>query len=144
MSCEIIADGFHIHPDLYKLLLRDKSIERILLITDSLKPNEQITGPLFANGEEMIYHDGVFKRKTDNVIAGSALTMIKGVQNLVNYGFSLEEAVKTSSFNVAQVMRYRNKGAIIPGYDADLVVFSRNFKIMAVLARGIIKKNLFE
>ena len=144
MSCEIIADGFHIHPDLYKLLLRDKPVDRIVLVTDALKPTEQAKGPLLANGEEVIFQDGVFRRKADNVIAGSALTMIKGVQNLVNFGFSLEDAVKTASFNPAQVMRYRNKGAIIPGYDADLVVFSRNFKMMAVLARGVIRKNLFE
>jgi N-acetylglucosamine-6-phosphate deacetylase len=144
MSCEIIADGFHIHPDLYKLLLRNKSVEKIVLITDALKPTEQAKGPLFANGEEVVFQDGVFHRKADNVIAGSALTMIKGIQNLVNYGFSLEDAVKTASFNPAQVMRYRNKGAIIPGYDADLVVFSTNFRMMAVLARGVVKKNLFE
>jgi N-acetylglucosamine-6-phosphate deacetylase len=144
MSCEIIADGFHIHPDLYKLLLRDKSVERIVLITDALKPTEQAKGPFFANGEEVILSGGVFHRKADNVIAGSALTMIKGVQNLVNFGFSLEDAVKTASFNPAQVMRYRNKGAIIPGYDADLVVFGRDFRMMAVLARGVIKKNLFK
>jgi len=144
MSCEIIADGFHIHPDLYKLLLRDKPVDRIVLVTDALKPTEQAKGPFFANGEEVIFKDGVFHRKADNVIAGSALTMIKGVQNLVNFGFSLEDAVKTASFNPAQVMRYRNKGAIIPGYDADLVVFGKNFRMMAVLARGVIKKNLFE
>jgi N-acetylglucosamine-6-phosphate deacetylase len=129
---------------LYKLLLRDKSIDRIVLITDALKPTEQAAGPFFANGEEVVFIEGVFRRKADNVMAGSALTMIKGVQNLVNYGFSLEDAVKTASFNPAQVMRYRNKGVIIPGYDADLVVFSRNFKMMAVIARGVIKKNLFE
>jgi len=144
MSCEIIADGFHIHPDIYKLLLRNKPIEKIVLITDALKPTEQAMGPLFANGEEVIFRDGAFHRKSDDILAGSALTMIRGIQNLTNYGFNLEDAVKTSSFNPAQVMRYRNKGAIIPGYDADLTVFSRNFRVMAVVAGGIIKKNLFE
>jgi N-acetylglucosamine-6-phosphate deacetylase len=144
MSCEIIADGFHIHPDLYKLLLRVKSVDRIVLITDALKPTEQERGPYFANGDELVFHDGVFHRKADDVITGSALTMMRGVQNLVNFGFSLEDAVKTASFNPAQVMRYRNKGSIIPGMDADMVVFSRNFRVMAVVARGMIKKNLFE
>jgi N-acetylglucosamine-6-phosphate deacetylase len=144
MSCEIIADGFHIHPDLYKLLLRNKAPDRIVLITDALKPTEQVQGSFFANGDEMIYHDGVFRRKTDGVITGSALTMIRGIQNLVNFGFSLEDAVKTASFNPARIMRYQHKGAIIPGRDADLTVFSRNFKVMAVVARGIVKKNLFE
>jgi N-acetylglucosamine-6-phosphate deacetylase len=123
MSCEIIADGFHIHPDLYKLLLRDKSVDRIVLVTDALKPTEQAEGPFFANGEEQVFRDGVFHRKADDVIGGSALTMIRGVKNLVSFGFSLEDAVKTASFNPAQIMGYRNKGAIIPGRDADLVVF---------------------
>ncbi|MDR0448458.1 MAG: N-acetylglucosamine-6-phosphate deacetylase, partial [Treponema sp.] len=130
MSCEIIADDFHIHPNLYKLLLRNKSVDKIVLITDAIKPTEQVQGPLLANGDEVEFRNGVFQRKTDGVIAGSALTMNRGVKNLVKYGFSLEDAVKTATFNPAQVMRYRNKGAIIPGYDADLVVFDRNFRIM--------------
>lgn len=143
MSCEIIADGFHIHPDLYKLLLRDKPVEKIVLITDALKPTEQAEGPFLANGDEVFLHEGAFHRKSDNVIAGSTLTMIKGVQNLVKFGFSLEEAVKTASFNPAQVMRYRSKGAIIPGMDADLTVFDKDFKVLTVIAGGIVKKNLF-
>jgi len=144
MSCEIIADGFHIHPDLYKLLRRVKPIEKIVLITDALKTTEQAKGPLIANGEEVIFQDGVFRRKSDGVINGSALTMIRGVKNLVSSGFTLEEAIKTASFNPAQIMHYRSKGSITPGYDADLVVFSRDFKVLAVVAGGVIKKNLFD
>jgi N-acetylglucosamine-6-phosphate deacetylase len=144
MSCEIIADGFHIHPDLYKILLRDKPIDRIILVTDALKPTEQAEGPFFANVEEVTFRDGLFRRKSDDVIAGSVLNMIHGIKNLVSYGFSLENAVKTATSNPARLMRYRNKGAIIPGQDADLTVFSRNFKVMVVLSKGIIKKNLFE
>ena len=144
MSCEIIADGVHIHPDLYKLLLRDKSVDKIVLITDALKPTEQAKAPFFANGNELVFRDGVFRRKTNDVITGSALTMIQGVKNLVNFGFSLEDAVKTASFNPAQVMRYRNKGAIIPGRDADLVVFDKGFRMLVVIAGGEIKKNLYE
>ena len=144
ISCEIIADGHHIHPDLYKLLLMGKSLDKIVLITDALKPTEQAKGPFFAFGDEMVFRDGVFRRKSDDVITGSALTMIRGVQNLVKFGFRLEDAVKTASFNPAQVMRYWNKGAIIPGRDADLVVFDGNYKVLVVLVGGIIKRNLLE
>jgi N-acetylglucosamine-6-phosphate deacetylase len=144
MSCEIIADGFHIHPDLYKLILMGKSFDKIVLITDALKPTEQSKGPFFAFGDEMVYRDGVFRRKTDDIITGSALTMIRGVQNLVKFDFRLEDAVKTASFNPAQVMRYWNKGAIIPGRDADLVVFDGNYKVLVVLVGGIIKRNMLE
>jgi N-acetylglucosamine-6-phosphate deacetylase len=136
MSCEIIADGFHVHPDLFKLLLRDKSIDKIVLVTDGLKPTEQQNGPFFANQEEVCFHDGAFHRVSDDVIAGSGLTMIRGIQNLITSGFSLEDAVKTASFNPAQVMRYIHQGAIIPGRFADLTVFDKNFKIRLVMIGG--------
>jgi N-acetylglucosamine-6-phosphate deacetylase len=141
MSCEIIADGFHVHPDLFKLLQRDKPVDKIVLVTDSLKPTKQADGPYFANGEEVALHDGLFHRKTDDVIAGSALTMIRGVKNMVSFGFSLEDAVKTASTNPAQVMRYRQKGTIIPGNDADITVFDKNFTILATLVGGVLKYN---
>jgi N-acetylglucosamine-6-phosphate deacetylase len=143
MSSEIIADGFHVHPDLFKLLQRDKPIDKIVLVTDSLKPTGQEKEPFIANGEEVEFRDGAFHRKSDGVIAGSSLTMIQGVRNLVSFGFSIEDAVKTASSNPAQVMRYRGKGTIIPGNDADMVVFDRNFQVLAVIVAGGLKRNLF-
>jgi N-acetylglucosamine-6-phosphate deacetylase len=143
MSCEIIADGYHVHPDLFKLLLRDKPTDKIVLVTDSLRPTEQTEGPFLANGEEVVFHDGLFYRKSDGVIAGSSLTMIRGVKNLVDFGFSPEDAVKAASFNPAQVMRYANQGAIIPGRFADLAVFDGDFNVRLVMIGGRIIKNLF-
>jgi N-acetylglucosamine-6-phosphate deacetylase len=140
MSCEVIADGFHVHPDIFKLLQRDKSIDKIVLVTDGLKPTEQKEPPLFANNEEVVFHDGAFHRKADDVIAGSGLTMIRGVKNLASFGFSLEDAVKAASSNPAKTMRYEKKGSLIPGYDADIVVFDRDFNIKTVIVKGIVKK----
>lgn len=143
MSCEIIADGVHVHPDLIKLLARDKPIDKIVLITDALKPTEQKTGPFFANGEEVEFVDGCFHRKADGVIAGSALTMIRGVKNLVSFGFPVENAVRLATTNPAQVMQYRKKGALIPGFDADITVFDKNYEILLTLVGGELKKNKF-
>jgi N-acetylglucosamine-6-phosphate deacetylase len=143
MSCEIIADGVHVHPDVVRLLKRDKPIDKIVLVTDGLKPTEQTEEPFFANGEEVVFHDGAFHRKIDDVFAGSSLTMIRGVKNLVHYGFSLEEAVKTASTNPSQVMRFAGKGSIVPGFDADLVVFNKDFEILASIVGGKLKKNVF-
>jgi N-acetylglucosamine-6-phosphate deacetylase len=139
MSCEIIADGAHVHPDLFKLLLRDKPIDKIVLITDGLKPTIQETGPFFANGEEVVFHDGLFHRKIDDVIAGSGLTMIRGIKNMVNFGFSVEDAVKTATGNPAAVMRYTLKGTIIPGMDADLTVFDKDYNVLAAMVGGELK-----
>jgi N-acetylglucosamine-6-phosphate deacetylase len=142
MSCEIIADGAHVHPDLFKLIMRDKPIDKIVLITDGLRPTAQEKGPFFANGEEVVYHDGLFHRKIDDVIAGSGLTMIRGVQNMVRFGFSLEDAVKTASSNPASIMRYTRKGSLIPGMDADITVFDKDFNILAVMVAGEVKHSV--
>lgn len=79
MSCELIADGIHINPEFIKFLLRCKPLDKLVLVTDSLKTTKQPSGPLIANGDE-VYLDKCFYRKSDNVIAGSALTMIEGVK----------------------------------------------------------------
>jgi N-acetylglucosamine-6-phosphate deacetylase len=136
MSCEIIADGFHVHPDLFKLLLRNKPIDKIVLVTDGLKPTEQKEGPFYANNEEVYFKNGIFYRKADDVIAGSALTMIRGIKNLTAGGFSLGDAVKTASLNPAQIMRYNKQGAIIPGYNADITVFDHDYNIRYVMIGG--------
>jgi len=142
MSCEVIADGVHVHPDLFKLLARDKPLEKIVLVTDSLTPTEQEEGVLMANGEELVYEGGCFHHVKDGVIAGSSLTMIKGVKNLVKFGFSISDAVKAASSTPASVMRYTKKGMLIPGYDADIVVFDKQFNILASIISGVFKKNL--
>jgi N-acetylglucosamine-6-phosphate deacetylase len=97
---------------------------------------------LIANGEEVIYHDGCFHRKKDDVIAGSALTMINGVKNLMSYGMPVENAVKFASMNPAQVMKYSRQGALIPGFDADVVVFDKYCNVLATIIKGSIKKNI--
>jgi N-acetylglucosamine-6-phosphate deacetylase len=121
-------------------LLRNKPIDKIVLVTDGLKPTEQKEGPFFANNEEVYFSSGVFLRKADNVIAGSGLTMIRGIKNLATAGFSLADAVKTASINPANIMRYNNQGAIIPGRFADITVFDKDYKINYVMIRGKIIK----
>jgi len=140
MSCEIIADGFHVHPDLLKLLRRNKTIDKIILVTDGLRPTAQEKGPLLANGEEVYFHEGTFRRSSDDVIAGSGLTMIRGIQNLAAEGFSIEDAVRTASSNPAQVMRYTEQGSIVPGKLADITVFDKNFEVRFVMIGGKVIK----
>ena len=97
-------------------------------------------GPLLANGEEVAFQGGAFRRVQDGVIAGSGLTMIRGVKNLVDGGLSLSNAVKTASFNPAQIMGYAMQGAIIPGRLADITVFDKDFDVRLVMVGGKIVK----
>lgn len=135
ISCELICDGVHVDPNLIKLLVDIKPHDKLVLVTDSLKPTKQKAEKLFANNEE-VYLNKCFYRKSDDVIAGSALTMIDGIKNLAAWGLPLEQAVKMASTNPALVHHIANKGQIAPGYDADLVVFNQDFHIIHTIIDG--------
>jgi len=136
MSCEIIADGHHVHPDVIRLLIRDKPNDKIVLVTDSLKPTEQAEGPFYANGAEQVFRCGFFRRKSDDVITGSALTMLRGLRNLVKAGMSVSDATSAASFNPAQIMGYSGQGALARGKRADITVFDENFNARIVMVGG--------
>jgi N-acetylglucosamine-6-phosphate deacetylase len=141
LSCEIIADGHHVHPDIIRLLMRDKPVGNVVLVTDSLKPTEQPAGSLFANREEVVLRDGVFLRKSDEVIAGSSLTMIEGLRNLVSYGVPLENAAQMASSNPARILGLGKRGLLVPGYEADIVAFDEEYRVRACLVGGRFVKN---
>ncbi|MEA1987519.1 MAG: N-acetylglucosamine-6-phosphate deacetylase [Candidatus Marinimicrobia bacterium] len=141
VSCEIIADGYHLHPAIIKLLRRVKPISKIVLITDSLKPTKQTNGKLLANNEEVYVEDGLFKRKSDDAIAGSSLTMIEGVKNLVEMQVPIDDALRMASCNPATVISKQTQtGYLLPGRDADVTVFDKNFNVNMTIVKGKIRK----
>jgi len=142
MACEIIADGEHVHPELIRLLLREKPVSKVVLVTDALKPTAQEEGTLMANNEEVVLQDGVFK-KTDGVLAGSCLTMMKGIQNLVSWQIPVEQAVQMAGNNPARIHGFSNKGVLVPGHDADITVFDKQYNVLLTMVGGRLIKNLF-
>jgi len=141
VSCEVIADGFHVHKAIMELLLRVKPVHKVVLVTDALKPTGLKSGTLIANDEEVVLDKGLFKLKSDGTIAGSALTMIKGVQNLYEMGIPLHDAIRMASINPANVINRQNvTGSLIPGKDADVVVFDKDFNVMMTFVKGELKK----
>jgi N-acetylglucosamine-6-phosphate deacetylase len=123
------------------LLMRDKPVGNVVLVTDSLKPTEQDACPLFANREEVVLHDGLFHRKADDVIAGSSLTMIEGLRNLVSFGVPVENAAEMASANPSRILGLGKRGLLVPGYEADVTVFDKDFRVRACLVGGRFVKN---
>ena len=124
-----------IHPEIIKFLLTCKSLDKVVLVTDALKPTKQKKKPLIANGEE-VYLDQCFYRKSDNAIAGSALTMIDSVRNIVSYGLHLDQAVHMASTNPARIMKQDHLGVIAPGYDADILILSERLNVLYTIIKG--------
>lgn len=131
ISCEIIGDGVHINPNLIHLLMKSKPLSQIVLITDALYPAKT---DLSQSPE--LYLDKCFYRKEDNVINGSAISMLDGFRNLVNWGIPIEKVVRMASTNPAQILRQKNKGLLLPGYDADVIVLDKNLNLIHTIING--------
>lgn len=142
ISCELIADGIHVHPSLVKLLLKEKPIDKVVLITDALKPTKQKNGRLLANKREVYLTDeNIFKHKDDDVIAGSSATMISGIKNLLSWGVNLERSLRMASSNPANILKMDKIGALIPGMLADITVISEDLDILMTIVNGKILRN---
>ncbi|MCL2520437.1 MAG: N-acetylglucosamine-6-phosphate deacetylase [Spirochaetaceae bacterium] len=133
LSCEIIADGLHVHPALIKMLLRDKDYKKVLLITDALAPTglEANQKPLFANGEEVyLGPEGLWRQVKDDVIAGSNLTMDKAVRNMVSWGYPKEQVLRMASTGAAHLLKLNNQiGYLLPSHRADIVVLNKQLQV---------------
>lgn len=131
ISCEIIGDGVHVNPNLIDLLIKSKPLSQIVLITDALYPAKT---DLSQSPE--LYLDKCFYRKEDNVINGSAISMLDGFRNLVSWGIPIEKVVRMASTNPAQIMGQKNKGLLIPGYDADVIVLDKDLNLVHTIING--------
>lgn len=138
VSCELIADGVHVHKDLVKFVIKEKGPDKVVLITDSLKPTGQTKGVLKANGVEvMLSKEGAFVSKDNpSLLNGSALTLNKAVKNVCKWGIGIPDAIKMATENPATVYGLEKTGFIKKGYKADIVVFDKNFKAVKVIING--------
>ena len=126
-SVELLADGKHILPEVLQMVFKLKDINKIILITDSLTPCGKKSG--FANGEEVVLKNGVFVRKKDGVIAGSALTMAQGLKNLIEYGLKPEEAFLCACENPAKLFG-APEGIFKKGNKIAFNIFDKNFNLV--------------
>jgi len=142
MDIEIIADGIHVPQDLLHLLLKIKGVERISLVTDSMRAAGMPEGPSIlgglADGQEVIVEDGVAKLLDRTAFAGSVATADRLVRTMVQVaGCSIEDAVRMITENPARVMGISDrKGALKAGMDADVVVFDENVNIKSTIING--------
>ncbi|MFH1778169.1 MAG: N-acetylglucosamine-6-phosphate deacetylase [Candidatus Omnitrophota bacterium] len=132
---EVIADGVHVGPDLLKLLINSKGTDKIVLVTDSVA---------LADITSAVKKGRVFQLKTGR-LAGSTLTMIEAVKNVVKLtGLTLVDAVKLASTNPARVLGIdKQKGSIGVGKDADLVIFDKYFRVWMTVVEGRIVWNKY-
>lgn len=135
LMCELIVDGFHVHPDVVHATYRALGDDRIILISDANPYKAVADGEYSFSGKNIVIQDGKATVKETGRIAGSTLAMNTALRNICRYtGCSVESAVRMAAYNPARLYGWK-KGSIEPGYDADLMLMDDAFHIHRVWQR---------
>lgn len=135
LTCEIIADGKHLPLDLIKLILKCKGIEKTVLVTDSLEIAGTDIKEGLMSGTAFIVEDGVCKLKDRSAFAGSVATDERLIKTIVEAGYPIYDAVRMLTYNPGRILNL-NKGLLSVGYDADIVIFDNEYKVLDVFVNG--------
>lgn len=135
LMCELILDGFHVHPDVVEATYHALGDDRIILISDANPYKAVADGEYPFSGKNIVIQDGKATVKETGRIAGSTLAMNTALRNICRYtGCSVESAVRMAAYNPAKLYGWK-KGSIEPGYDADLILLDDAFQIHRVWQR---------
>lgn len=136
MTVEIIVDLIHSHPKSVELAYRQKTADRIILITDAMRAKGLPPGTYDLGGQdvEVTNKDA---RLPDGTLAGSILTMENAAKNMKSItNCTLAELVAMTSTNAATQLGLSNKGRIESGKDADLTIIDGDWNVQMTICRG--------
>ena len=137
ITTETISDGIHISWPSLRIAYRQKTSDKVMLVTDAMMACGMPDGKYWLGGQEVLTKDGA-ARLLNGSLAGSILTMDAAVRNVArNTSLPLYEVVKMASLNGARFCGADDrKGKIAEGYDADLLVFDEDVNISHVFIEG--------
>ncbi|MCK4983831.1 MAG: N-acetylglucosamine-6-phosphate deacetylase [Victivallaceae bacterium] len=134
---ELICDTLHICPDMIELIFDLKDTEKIQLITDAMCAAGMADGEYSIGGLPVIVSNGAARLKSNGALAGSTLEICTALKTIAKItGKPLSELIKTTSWNQAQSLGLDKHGKIEPGYFADIVFLSDDFKPTKVFVNG--------
>jgi N-acetylglucosamine-6-phosphate deacetylase len=134
---QFIADGVHLHPAIVNMIVRLKGPDRSVLITDAIRGTGMPDGEYELGGQPIVVKDGAV-RLQDGTLAGSTLTMDRGVRNIATFtGRSLPECIQMATLTPARSIGVANrKGSLEPGKDADIVLLTPDLEVAATIVDG--------
>ena len=137
---ELIADGFHLHPQVIELAVAAAGVDRVALVTDAMAAAGMPDGD-FALGELRVAVRGgqarlVTPDGTPGSIAGSTLTMAAAFERMVGWGYSIEQVAAMAATTPARWHGLDTVGELAPGCRADLCVVDDHGQLLRVMQGG--------
>jgi N-acetylglucosamine-6-phosphate deacetylase len=133
---ELIADGHHVHPSLWPIILRTKPADRLLLVSDALSIAGTPPGPGVIGGLAIENRGDRATLAGSDTLAGSTIALDTAVRNLARSGVSLPVAVAAASRNPLALLGVIDRGRIAVGQRADLVELDDGLRVRRVARAG--------
>lgn len=131
---QVIGDGFHVLTPTLLATWRTFGKERMVLISDSIRPAGLPDGEYESGGLRVFLRDGIAKL-ADGTIAGSTATLWDCVCHLTKIGIPFDDAVYMATAAPAALLGI-NKGRVEVGYDADLLIVGDDMTLETVIIAG--------
>lgn len=137
ITTEMIADGIHIAYPSIRTALKQKGLDKVMLVSDAMGACTMPDGDYSLGGQRVIVKEGS-ARLENGALAGSVLTLDKAVRNIKNNThYPLHDTIRMVTHNPACHCNVQDrKGTIKEGYDADLVLFDEDINIKKVIIGG--------
>ena len=135
--CGIIVDGMHVSSVTLKIALRCRPYNKFMLVTDAMPSVGSTSKEFVLQGKRIVARDGACLDE-DGRLAGSDLDMAWAVRNAVGLlGLPVEAAFAMASGAPADFLGLSGqRGAIAPGYRADLALLSNDLIVLETWIAG--------
>jgi N-acetylglucosamine-6-phosphate deacetylase len=130
---ELILDFVHIDEGAARAAFR--AIPDLYCITDAVAATGMPPGEYRLGRQRIVKQDDAV-RLTDGTLAGSVLTMDRALRHLLRLGLPLEQAARRCATLQADYLGLEDRGRLVPGARADVVVVDRAGRLAAVIAEG--------
>jgi N-acetylglucosamine-6-phosphate deacetylase len=140
VTLEMIADGTHLHPALYRDVSRRVGPGRVSLVTDAMAAAGMPDGGYRLGSLAVEVVDGVARLAGQETIAGSTATMDRLFRFAVAESGPDEDAALLAAVRQTSVVPARALGlppaGLVTGGSADLVVLDADLAVSRVMHRG--------
>jgi N-acetylglucosamine-6-phosphate deacetylase len=140
VTVELINDGVHLHPALYRDVTHTVGADRAALVTDAMAAAGMSDGDYVLGPLPVTVTDGVARVAGTDTIAGSTATMDRVFRHAVTHcgrprDEALQLAVRQTSTTPARALGLDGAGLAVGG-PADLVVLDGSLAVIRVLRHG--------
>ena len=137
LNCELIADTIHVSVPAMRLLVKNKPLDKLSLITDAMRAKGIPDGVSELGGQTVYVKNGE-ARLADGTLAGSVLRMNRAVQNMVEkVGVPFTQAVDYATINPARMLKIDDEaGSIKVGKRADFTVLNAQYDVILTVRGG--------